>query len=255
MFFILSKTLNYLVMPFTMVFILFVASLIVRPARWKKILFWTGFSLMLFFSNDFIANEVMGSWEVKTKAFKDVKPHAFGVVLTGATIPLLTPTDRVYFQRGADRVIHTVQLYKLGLIEKILVSGGTGSLTNTDEPEADKFKKVMILMGVPEEDIWIENKSRNTGESPIAVKPMLDSARVRPEDCLLITSAFHMRRSLACYHKAGLPLEPFSADFYAHPRVYYPDVLFIPQVEAMYLWQKIIKEWVGMAAYELAGYI
>lgn len=113
----------------------------------------------------------------------------------------------------------------------------------------------MILMGVPEEDIWIENKSRNTGESPIAVKPMLDSARVRPEDCLLITSAFHMRRSLACYRKAGLPLEPFSADFYAHPRVYYPDVLFIPQVEAMYLWQKIIKEWVGMAAYKLAGYI
>lgn len=242
-------------MPFTMVCILLLLSVIIKNQRWKKRLFWTGFILLLFFSNEFISNEIMRAWEVKTKAYRDMKPHELGIVLTGATLPFLKPDDRVYFQRGADRVTHTVQLYKLGLIKKILISGGTGRLTTEEEPEADKFKKAMIMMGVSTEDIFIENETRNTYESAVEVKPMLDSLHFKSEDCLLITSAFHMRRSLACYRKAGLDIEPFSTDFYAHPRFFYPDGLFIPKLEAMIIWHKLFKEWVGFVAYKLAGYI
>ncbi len=214
-----------------------------------------GLILLFFFSNDFIANEIMNVWEVKTTAFNEMKPHKLGIVLTGATVPFLQPDDRVYFSRGADRVTHTVQLYSLGLIQKILISGGTGRLTEKDEPEADKFKKAMIMMGVSEEDIFIENETRNTFESAVKVKPMLDSLQFNAEDCLLITSAFHMRRSLACYRKAGVNIEAFSTDFYAHPRAFYPDVLFIPKIEAMIIWHKLVKEWVGLVAYKIAGYI
>lgn len=255
MFFILSKTLNFLIMPFTMVCILLMTSGIIKNQRWKKRLFWTGITLLLFFSNDFISNEIMNAWEVKTKAYKDMKPHQLGIVLTGSTVPLLKPDDRVYFHRGADRVTHTVQLYKLGLIKKILISGGSGMLLNEDEPEANKFKKAMVMMGVPQEDIYIENETRNTYESAVEVKPMLDSLHYRAEECLLITSAFHMRRSLACYRKAGLDIEPFSTDFYAHPRFFYFDALVIPKIDAMVIWHKLIKEWVGLAAYKVAGYI
>ena len=255
MFFILSKTLNFLIMPFTMVCILLLLSVVLKNQRWKKRLFWTGFIMLLFFSNDFISNEIMRAWEVKTKAYRDMKPHELGIVLTGATIPMLQPDDRVYFQRGADRVTHTVQLYKLGLIKKILISGGSGMLTSEDEPEADKFRKAMVMMGVPAGDIYIENETRNTYESAVKVKPMLDSLDFKPEDCLLITSAFHMRRSLACYHKAGVNIEPFSTDFYAHARYFHPDGLFIPKIEAMLIWHKLMKEWVGFVAYKLAGYI
>ena len=62
----------------------------------------------------------MRAWEMDTKPFKEMQPHEVGIVLTGATIPFLKPDDRVYFQRGADRVTHTFSLYKLGLIKKIL---------------------------------------------------------------------------------------------------------------------------------------
>ena len=64
-----------------------------------------------------------------------------------------------------------------------------------------------------------------------------------------------MRRSLACYRKAGLNIEPFSTDFYSHPRYFYPDGLLIPKIEAMINWHKLMKEWVGFVAYKLAGYI
>ena len=255
MFFILSKTISFLAMPFTIVIILLMLSAFWKNPLWKKRFFWSAIVLLLFFSNDFIANEFMRVWEIKTKAYAKMQPHVLGIVLTGSTIPMLKPDDRVYFQRGADRVTHTVQLYKLGLIRKVLISGGTGTLKEPDEPEANKFKKVMIMMGVPEMDIFIENKTRNTYESAVEVKKMLDSLQVKAEDCLLITSAFHMRRSLACYRKANLDVEPFSTDFYAQPRFFYPDVLLIPSVEAIVLWHKLFKEWIGLIAYKFAGYI
>jgi len=255
MFFFLSKTLNYLVMPMTIIGALFLVAAFVPHMKWKRRAFVAGLILLLFFSNDFIANEAMHAWEIETVAFSQMKPHDLGIVLTGATVPHSQPADRVYFGRGADRVTHTVQLYKLGLLKKILISGGTGSLSGNTDPEADKFKSAMIMMGVDSTDIMIENETRNTYESAIAVKPMLDSMHYKAEDCLLITSAFHMRRSLACYHKAGVDLQPFTTDFYSHPRKFTPDVLFVPRLEAIALWQKLIKEWVGMLAYKLAGHI
>jgi uncharacterized SAM-binding protein YcdF (DUF218 family) len=255
MFFVLSKVLAYLVMPYTVICVLFIISVLLRNPKWKKRIFWTAFGALIFFSNEFIANEVMHAWEVDAKPYHALSKYKLGIVLTGATITGLEPDDRVYFHRGADRVIHTVQLYKLGLIEKILISGGSGRLGGAAEPEADQFKKTMLLMEVPEEDILIENETRNTAESAIEVRKILDSMGYRQNECILITSAFHMRRSLASYRKAGLELESFSTDFYSHPRYFAFDALFIPNHDAMTKWQKLAKEWVGIIAYKMAGYI
>src|SRR5688572_5164945 len=126
MFFVLSKTLNFLVLPLTLVFIFFILHLIVKKQPWKKRFFWTAFLLLIFFSNDFISNELMRAWEVDTKAFKEMRQHQVGIVLTGTTQSFIQPDDRIYFSKGADRVTHTIQLYKLGLIKKIIISGGQG---------------------------------------------------------------------------------------------------------------------------------
>jgi uncharacterized SAM-binding protein YcdF (DUF218 family) len=253
MFFILSKTLSYLFMPLTVVFICFLISVFIKHPQWKKKMFWCGLILLWFFSNEFISNELMRAWEIPATLFKDMPKHKIGIVLTGSTIPL-EPNDRVYFQRGADRVVHTVQLYKMGLLEKILISGGSGRLIETDEREADAFKKVMLLMEVPEEDILTESETRNTHESAVAVKAMLDTLHYQAKDCVLITSAFHMRRSLACYQKVGLALDCFTTDFYSHPRKFHFDTLLLPKLDALNTWNKLFKEWLGMVAYKLAGY-
>ncbi|MEJ7646894.1 MAG: YdcF family protein [Chryseolinea sp.] len=255
MFFILSKTLNFLAMPFTVVCLTVLFAWLVKNPKLKQKLLILALTMLIFFSNDFISNEIMQAWEIDTQSYSSLSPHELGIVLTGTTMPLLKPDDRIYFARGADRVTHTVQLYKLGLIKKILISGGSGRLIEEDEPEANKFQKAMVLMGVPENDIILENATRNTYESAIAVKPMLDSLNYVPNDCLLITSAFHMRRSLACYRKAGLNIEPFTTDFYAHPTNFYPDSLLEPKLDAMLIWHKLAKEWMGFIAYKVAGYI
>jgi uncharacterized SAM-binding protein YcdF (DUF218 family) len=253
MFFVLSKLLIYLIMPLTIVFGLLALGLFMKNPRWKKRALWSCFIVFYLFSNEFIANEVMKAWEIPAKPFADIKKYKVGIVLTGTTMSGLQPDDRVYFSR--DRITHTIQLYKLGLIEKILISGGIGRLIDTDEPEANKYQSVMIMMGIPPDDIIVENKTRNTAESAPAVKRILDSYHYKYEECLLITSAFHMRRSLAVYQKQGLNIDQFTTDFYSHPRSFYPDGLLLPQHEAISIWSKLMKEWIGIAAYKVSGYI
>lgn len=255
MFFFLSKTLNFLILPLTMVVVCFIASVVVKKQPWGRRFFWAGFILLLFFSNDFISNSIMRAWEIDPKPFDSVSPRKLGIVLTGTTHSFLEPDDRVYFKRGADRVTHTIQLYKIGLIEKILVSGGTGRLLKADEPEANKFKKVMMMAGIPEEDILLENQTRNTFESAVVVNKILDSLHIKPEECLLITSAFHMRRSLACYRKAGLNIETFSTDFYGLQDKLFLTSIVLPSIEGFIIWEKLFKEWTGFVAYKIAGYI
>jgi uncharacterized SAM-binding protein YcdF (DUF218 family) len=254
MFFFLSKTVSFLLMPLSLVFLFWVASLLIKRPRLKKIFFWTGMGLLLFFSNGFIANAVMRAWELRPVPFADMKPHQLGVVLTGATNSNPETKDRVYFHKGADRVTHTVQLYKLGLLKKILISGGSGKLTGQGEPEANQFRNAMLMMGVDSAAILIENQTRNTHESAMAVKPILDSLGFSADQCLLVTSAFHMRRSLACYRKVGVNLQPFPTDYYTHALQFSIDE-WIPSAEAIVIWTKLVREWVGFVAYKVAGYV
>lgn len=254
MFFILSKVLNFLTNPLVIVSALLFLSLIIKNQKMKKRLFWIAFSLLLFFSNDFIANEVMGLWEVPATPYIEVKKsYDWGIVLTGVTMNDRLPDDRVYFQHGADRVVHAVELYKKGIIKRIMISGGSGRLVTAARKEANELFRAMVMMGVPAKDMMVENESRNTYESAINVAMLLQDSRT--DQFLLITSAFHMRRSVACFRKAGFAIDSFSTDFYSHPRYFTPDVLLIPKADSIMIWQKLFKEWVGMVAYKISGYI
>ncbi len=255
MFFILSKTLSYLTMPLVIICILFLLSWVLRNAQWRSRLFKIGFILLFLMSNDFLANEAILLWELPATPLNEIKKeYAVGIVLTGVTKGNMTPDDRVYFQRGADRVIHALQLYKTGIIKKILISGGSGSLSERSRQEADEIADAFLIMGVQREDIIIENQSRNTHESAEAVKTMLLNS-YSPQDCLMITSSFHMRRSRACFKKVGWQVDTFTTDFLSHERKFSLDVLFIPRVDALVNWNIMIREWMGMIAYKVAGYI
>lgn len=255
MFFFLSKTLGYLVRPLVIVCGLFLAAWVAKKKGRKKFFLISALALLFFFSNEFIANEVMNVWEIKATPFAAMeRTYTYGILLCGAAKKEVGPEDRVYIGSAADRVNHTLQLYKGGYIKKIIISGGSGRLIDIGEKEADDLASLLRLMGVPTEDILVENVSRNTHESAVEVSKMLQS-KTRPSDCLLITSASHMRRSVACFNKAGWPCTPFSTDFHGHTRKFTFDVLVIPKLEAIIWWQTMLKEWTGYVSYWMVGYI
>lgn len=240
-------------MPLVVTVLLLVLGALIKNKWWATRLLASGFFLLIFFSNEFIANEVMMWWEVPPTPYDSLhQTYDYGVLLTGVTSTDKQPPDRVYFHHGADRVIHTVELFKKGIVRHIIVSGGSGRLLTASRKEADDIYKALVLMGVPYNHITVEKESRNTYESAVAVAEML---RQTGGSALLITSGFHMRRSVACFKKQGVAVSAFSTDFYTHPRYFTLDVLLVPKVEAWVIWHKLVKEWTGITAYRLAGYI
>lgn len=255
MFFVLSKTIYILAMPLSLVIICFFASCFVTRRKYKKKAFLLGLLLLLLFSNSFIVNELLIQWEIPPKPISDIRQsYKVGIVLTGITNMEKTPYDRVYFNKGADRIMHALQLYKEKKIEKILISGGSGSLFQNQRREADNLKSILKLADVPESDILIESESRNTYENAQYSAQILNK-RFPGEDFLLITSAFHMRRASACFTKAGINTTVYSTDFYTHDRNFRFDTLLFPSVHAIHKWTILFKELLGWILYNISGYI
>lgn len=251
MFFILSKTLYFLIMPVTLILLAFLLSWFLKKYRSKFLLL--GLGLLLLFTNYFISNALLRWWEVPPTLISELPQYQVGIVLGGITSDK-EPRDRVHVSGAADRILHAVQLYREGKIEKIMLSGGSGKILKDSLAEALLLKKLLLLSDIPERDILMESSSRNTHENALYSAEVLN--KIYPEEAhLLITSAFHMRRAEACFEKVGLTVVPYSVDIRGNEFEFTPDEFIIPTSAAIGSWEMMIREWVGILAYKVSGYI
>lgn len=211
--------------------------------------------LVLVFSNDFLANELLRWWEPEPVPVNTLPEHELAIVLGGFINTELTPRDRVYTHSGADRLLHAVFLYKQGKVKKILVSGGNAKMFIDIPKEALAARELLLTLGVPAQDILVETASRNTYENAVFTKDMLAELYPQGVKCVLLTSAFHMRRSAGCFKNAGIEFTAFATDFRTAPRSFSPDPLLIPKEDAWGKWRLLFKEWLGYTSYRVAGYI
>ncbi len=109
---------------------------------------------------------------------------------------------------------------------------------------------------MPEKDIITEEVSKNTYENAVETKKLLDRSYPNLKTYLLITSGKHMRRANGCFEKQGLKCGLFSTDLYTGPeRNYFWDQYLIPNYGNFEDWETIMKEIIGYAVYDIAGYI
>ena len=255
MFFVLSKVLDFLISPFSWIIILFFIGFRVKSQNKKHLLFLTSFCMLLFFSNPFIIINVQRAWEIPSRSIESIKqPYDIGIVMGGSMRYYDQQAKRVVYSTSVDRLLQAMELYHSGKIKKILLTGGSGFVNFQDWKESGLIAKVLLKSGVKQEDIILENNSRNTYEnaemSAVILKQHYPNAR-----CILITSAFHMRRSLACFKKAGITMDPFSVDVRSGIREYTLDKIIEPNAENIWAWDTIIHEWVGMGMYFFVNYI
>ncbi|CAD5282171.1 MULTISPECIES: YdcF family protein [unclassified Imperialibacter] len=255
MFFILSKILSWLLTPVSWIMLCMLLPYFIKRKGWKKRLRLTGLSLLVFFTNPAISNLAMKLWEVNPVLISSLPDHAaVGVVLTGVTNPMQEPKDRVHFNKGADRIIHAIQLYHEGKIDNILITGGSGSLLHQEVSESEGLKQTALMAGVSPGHLFVEGDSRNTRENALYSAELIKK-NWPGKPFLLITSAFHMRRSLACFRKVELQPDAFSTDLYSGPWEWSPLDLIIPSSNSLRIWEVLIREWVGIISYKVAGYI
>ncbi|MEK6476779.1 YdcF family protein [Catalinimonas sp. 4WD22] len=238
-------------MPVTLIVLAFLLSWFYKKHR--RFFLLAGLILLLVFTNYFLSNALLRWWEVPPTPLSELPNYEVGIVLGGITSDK-EPRDRVHVSGAADRILHAMHLYRIGKIDKILISGGSGKILKDSIPEAELLKEILLLSKVPESDIIIEASSRNTHENASFSAEILNEKYVN-EKYLLITSAFHMRRAEACFKKAGLEVDPFSVDMKGNEFEFTPDELIIPTSAAIGNWEVVIREIVGMLAYKVSGYI
>jgi uncharacterized SAM-binding protein YcdF (DUF218 family) len=85
----------------------------------------------------------------------------------------------------------------------LIFSGGLGSITRTfwTEPEADQFAAIAVRMGVPEENILIENRSTNTGENFRFTRKLMVEKGVDLQRFIVVQKPYMERRSFATFRK------------------------------------------------------
>lgn len=255
MFHIISKIISFLGTPLTWIVIFFLFSLITKNQKRKKRAFITGMVFLLFFTNSFIADEAMRLWEMPTTKYENVSPaYDYGIVL-GGMASFDATNNRFNPNRSIDRLLQSVKLYKEGKIKKIFIVGGCGDILCDEKTESEFLKEYLITIGLPDSAIMIETLSKNTRQNALNAKSLLEKNDSSTKRLLLITSAVHMRRSLACFKKAGLSPDPFVADRYTGPRKYYFDHLFIPDLGALLAWEALNHELIGYITYYIMGYI
>lgn len=255
MFFILSKALYFFINPFSWILISLFAYFFLKNAKWKRIAKITLISCTLFFSNSFIFYEFERLWEVHGTPIRKVKHYEVGIVL-GGMFEFDNNLKDLSVRRGADRIWQAISLYKKGKIEKILITGGSGYVTDRGLSEARQLKPYLIRIGIPEKDIIIEKESRNTYENAVETKKLLVRSYPHIKKCLLITSGQHMRRARAIFKKQGFEFDTFSTDLYTGPkRHYYWDQFIVPSSETLNNWDGLIKEWFGYVSYAVMGYL
>ncbi len=254
MFFICSKLLAFLIMPLVWIVALMNYALWTKIIKRKTKTFLAAFLLLIAFSNTFLVDCVLRIWEIPTVKESELKgSFDIGIVL-GGMLSYDSQLDRMQFSKSTDRLMQAIQLYKDGIIKKIFITSGSGSIRYPDIKEAPLLKKYLLTIGIPEDDIILESESKNTRENALFSAPIIK--KIAPNaKCLMITSAFHMRRGIGCFNKVGIKATPFSTDRYSGgPRRWDLDFLFVPNIEAFQAWTVLIHEMSGYYIYKIFGY-
>ena len=126
----------------------------------------------------------------------------------------------------------------------LLVSGGAPF---GDDPEAAAYKLYLVESGVPPGAVVTEERSRDTRENALFSKKICDEKGYKK--ILLLTSAYHMRRAVFLFKKAGftqiVPL-PVARQVRRGRKYHYNDFLPGPGIPG-----KALNEWFGLVFYRL----
>lgn len=178
-----------------------------------------------------------------------------GIIVLGGSIDADLSAARgvTVFRGAADRLITAAALAHRYPTARMIFSGGSANLVSGDgAKEADYVVSVFESLGVPRERLLVDRLSRNTQENAEFSKAI--AAPKSGERWLLVTSAYHMPRSVGLFRKAGFPVEPYPVDWRTGGR---GDLLTFSDLplDGLERTDMGLREWMGLVAYWAAGKI
>jgi len=181
-------------------------------------------------------------------------PAPYGILVLGGAIDgdLSAKHDQVVLEEGGSRITQAALLARRYPNARVFYTGGSPWANGGDSVEARQARDLLIGLGVTSQRVGIEERSRNTYEN---ARYSADILKPQPDQVwLLVTSAFHMPRSMGLFRKAGFNVVAYPTDFHTFFDARDDEALLF-RVTELSLCDLAIHEWIGLTAYYASGKI
>ncbi|RWB96359.1 MAG: YdcF family protein [Mesorhizobium sp.] len=180
------------------------------------------------------------------------KPVTGIILLGGATDPHISSArGSLTMNEAGERLTATVDLSRRYPDARVFLSGGLGQTHGASVlTESQVGRDILLSLGVSPSRIEMEERSRTTCEN---AKESRASIRPKPDDhWLLVTSAYHMPRAVACFRAAGFDVIPYPVDYRTRgaAELKRPTNSIASGLAEIDL---AAHEWFGLLAYRIAG--
>lgn len=253
--FLASKLLSFLIEPLFWVLVLLVASVFLatrRPRAGRNLSLLALLALVLACWTS-LPEAMLRDLEARYPApdGRNLQQYQGIVVLGGAlsSPQLWKAHSQVGLNNQAERMTEAVALMRRHPQLRLLFTGGNGRLDGEGASEAERAKVLFDALGVDPGRIAYESASRNTYENALLTASLPGVDKTQP--WLLLTSAFHLPRAMGVFEHAGWNVTAWPVDY----RTTAHDAWFDFSLhDGPATWQLALHEWLGYAAYRMAGW-
>ena len=251
-FYQLSKIFWFIVSPDNfLIFLIFISALLVAfRSKWGLRLLCVSLTIMLIVMFFPVADVILRPLEKRFPVVKILPADIEGVIVLGGSErgDLGKEWGSAQFNQAAERMMAIPYLAKRYPEAKIVFTGGSGSLLHPQDVALSATQQWFEQQGVADRVLW-EKKSRNTFENAVLSEALLEG--VPKGKWLLVTSAFHMPRSMGIFRLRGWQVTAYPVDFNSKTA---NGLRFDPKY-----WMHIrdlsftVKEWIGLFVYHYTG--
>lgn len=260
MFFYLAKVVWFVLQPSTLIALLigYGAILIWTGwARWGRRFVTIGAILLLVVGLSPLGNALIIPLEDRfPRADLDEPPAPAGLIILGGGESRLVGSARKAptLNEAGERLLEGALLGLRFPNSKVAFSGGDAGIVYKADSEAQGAAEILTRLGVPRDRLILEANARDTYENAVFLKNELEGSADFDANSrwLLITSAYHMPRSMGAFRKAGFDVEPWPVDYRTRGTADFSKP-FDKVSEGLRRVDTATREWVGLFAYWLAG--
>jgi uncharacterized SAM-binding protein YcdF (DUF218 family) len=216
MFFLLSKILGFVSLPSNAIALICAAGVVLLWTGWHRVgrrALVAGVVLLLIFGFSPIGNVLLLSLSERFPRWQPEGRDPDGIIVLGGAIDSEISAARgaLEVDASAERIIAMLELARRFPNAKIVFSGGSGNLIRDSVPEAPIAGELLTRFGIAPGRVVLESRSRTTDENADFTRGLI--APKPGERWLLVTSAFHMPRSVGVFRKAGFDVEAYPVDW------------------------------------------
>ncbi|MBO6894325.1 MAG: YdcF family protein [Roseibium sp.] len=176
-----------------------------------------------------------------------------GIIVLGGAVDTIVTGGRgdTALTTSGERITITARLAQQIPDARVVHTGGKGVIVSAQATEAEGAARLFEDFGIAPDRILLEDASRNTWENAVLTK-----ALVKPEpgqSWLLVTSAYHMPRSMGVFRKAGWTgITAYPVDYRTRGSEDWT-LGFSGASKGLRRFDVAFKEWIGLVVYRVTG--